>query len=53
VRQEADVQGYFEGLEIVPPGLVEVSTWLPDSDLAPRQATYEWIEYGGLGRVVR
>lgn len=53
VREQADVHRYFEGLEIVPPGLMEVSGWLPDSDLAPKQATHEWIEYGGLGRVVR
>jgi O-methyltransferase involved in polyketide biosynthesis len=53
VREQADVHRYFEGLEIMPPGLMEVSTWLPDSDLAPKQATHEWIEYGGLGRVIR
>jgi S-adenosyl methyltransferase len=51
VRQQADVDGYFAGLEIMPPGLMEVSTWLPDSEPGPRQATHEWIEYGGLGRV--
>jgi hypothetical protein len=41
---------YFDGLEILEPGLVEVSTWRPDSDVGPKQLTQEWIEYGGLAR---
>ncbi|MEV6961068.1 SAM-dependent methyltransferase [Streptomyces sp. NPDC051207] len=51
VRQEKDVAELFEGLEILEPGLVEVSTWRPDTEVAPRQATQEWIEFGGVGRV--
>lgn len=35
VRQEKDVAGWFEGTEILDPGLVEVSTWRPDSEVAP------------------
>jgi S-adenosyl methyltransferase len=49
VRQEKDVAQWFEGLDILDPGLVEVSTWRPDSEVAPRQATQEWIEFGGVG----
>jgi hypothetical protein len=51
VRQEKDVESYFEGLEILEPGLVEVSTWRPDTEVAPRQLTQEWIEFGGVGRL--
>ncbi|MCC5036662.1 SAM-dependent methyltransferase [Streptomyces sp. WAC 00631] len=51
VRQQRDLEQFFEGLEILEPGLVEVSTWRPDTDLAPRQRTQEWIEYGGVGRL--
>ncbi|MDO0938808.1 SAM-dependent methyltransferase [Streptomyces sp. DG2A-72] len=51
VRQEKDVAALFEGLEILEPGLVEVSTWRPDSEVAPRQLTHEWIEFGGVGRL--
>ncbi|MBT2529925.1 SAM-dependent methyltransferase [Streptomyces sp. ISL-99] len=51
VREESDVHSFLEGLEIIRPGLVEVSTWRPDSDLAPRQKTMEWIEFGGVARV--
>ena len=51
VRREQDVAALFEGLEILPPGLVEVSTWRPDTEVAPRQQTQEWIEFGGVARV--
>ncbi|MEV0981452.1 SAM-dependent methyltransferase [Streptomyces sp. NPDC049915] len=52
VRQEKDVAELFEGLEILEPGLVEVSTWRPDTEVAPRQLSHEWIEFGGVGRIV-
>lgn len=54
VRQEKDVAELFEvaGLEILEPGLVEVSTWRPDNEVMPRQVSQEWIEFGGVGKVV-
>ncbi|MDH2394126.1 SAM-dependent methyltransferase [Streptomyces sp. HNM0663] len=51
VREVRDVQAYLSGLDVLAPGLVEVSTWRPDSELAPRQRTHEWIEYGGVARL--
>ncbi|MFI6587186.1 SAM-dependent methyltransferase [Embleya sp. NPDC050493] len=51
VREPAQVDSYFEGLTILEPGLVEVSTWRPDSHVTARQQTDEWIEYGGLARI--
>ncbi|MFF4503820.1 SAM-dependent methyltransferase [Streptomyces sp. NPDC001401] len=51
VRQEKDVAAWFEGMDILEPGLVEVSTWRPDNEVAPRQLTQEWIEFGGVGRL--
>ncbi|MFF1272674.1 SAM-dependent methyltransferase [Streptomyces marokkonensis] len=51
VREPKDVESYFEELEILEPGLVEVSTWRPDTEVAPRQLTQEWIEFGGVGRL--
>ncbi|WP_328498632.1 SAM-dependent methyltransferase [Streptomyces sp. NBC_00414] len=51
VRQEKDVAALFDGLEILEPGLVEVSTWRPDSEVQTRQLSQEWIEFGGLGRL--
>ncbi|MCZ9341806.1 SAM-dependent methyltransferase, partial [Streptomyces sp. TRM76130] len=51
VREQKDVAEWFEGMEILDPGLVEVSTWRPDTEVAPRQLTKEWIEFGGVGRI--
>ncbi|SEG82470.1 S-adenosyl methyltransferase [Actinacidiphila yanglinensis] len=51
VRRESDLLEYLDGTEILPPGLVEVSTWRADSDLAPLQPSFEWIEFGGVGRI--
>ena len=51
VREESDVARYLEGLELLPPGLVEVSTWRADNELAPRQPSNEWIEFGGVARI--
>ncbi|MEU9097914.1 SAM-dependent methyltransferase [Streptomyces sp. NPDC048361] len=54
VRSTAEVGRYFDGLAPQKADApVEVSTWYPDTDIAPRQATQEWIEYGGVGKVVR
>ncbi|SOE09003.1 S-adenosyl methyltransferase [Streptomyces sp. 2323.1] len=50
VRERHEVDAFFRDMDVVQPGLVEVSEWLPDSDLAPRQRSSEWIEYGGVGR---
>jgi hypothetical protein len=51
VRQEKDVAALFDGMDILEPGLVEVSDWRPDSEVAPRQPSREWIEFGGVGRL--
>ena len=50
VRQQDDVVRYFDGLEVLAPGLVEVTEWRPDSDLGPKQPSNEWIEFGGVAR---
>ncbi|MEU5240500.1 SAM-dependent methyltransferase [Streptomyces lydicus] len=52
VRQAHELAGFLEGLEIMEPGLLEVSTWKPDADIGPKQLTQEWIEYGGVARKV-
>jgi S-adenosyl methyltransferase len=51
VRRERDVHRFLSGTQILEPGLVEVSTWRPDNDLAPKQPGDEWIEFGGVGRL--
>jgi len=51
VRESTDVGTYFAGLELLEPGLVEVSTWRPDdAPGAATQETTEWIEFGGVAR---
>jgi hypothetical protein len=49
VRTRADVEQFFAGLDVVPPGLVEITTWRPDGTEAEEQ-TFDWIEYGGAAR---
>jgi hypothetical protein len=49
VRARAEVDEFFSGLEVIPPGLVEVTGWRPD-DLPPVDQTFDLIEYGGAGR---
>ncbi|MGI5484925.1 SAM-dependent methyltransferase [Streptomyces lavendofoliae] len=52
VRSLTEVSHFFDGLHLVEyDEPVEVSTWLPDTDLFPRQQTKEWIEYGGVARI--
>jgi hypothetical protein len=52
VRSLAEVGRFFGGLELMKAdGPVEVSTWYPDTEISPRQATQEWIEYGAVARL--
>ncbi|MGW1771770.1 SAM-dependent methyltransferase [Streptomyces sp. NPDC002104] len=54
VRSLSEVTRFFDQLELleVPKQEpVEVSLWRPDSDLAPRQNSKEWIEYGGVALI--
>ena len=39
---------FFEGYELIEPGLVDISTWRPDGTNEEQSA--EWIEYGGVAR---
>jgi SAM-dependent methyltransferase len=52
VRESSDVRAYFDGLELLTPGLVEVSTWRPDDTPGATQETTEWIEFGGVARKI-
>jgi len=49
VRTKAEVDQFFDGLEVIPPGLVEITTWRPGATAAEEQ-TFDWIEYGGVAR---
>ncbi|MFG1923462.1 SAM-dependent methyltransferase [Cryptosporangium sp. NPDC048952] len=51
VRPPAQIETFLAGLDVLEPGLVEISTWRPDPAFAgPEQTSLEWIEYGGVAR---
>lgn len=48
IRKKQEVRAFFEGLEVVEPGLVDVTTWRPDGQ--EEEQTREWIVFGGVAR---
>ena len=48
VRSREEVAAYFDGLELVPPGLVKAIDWHPDGREEPQSD--EWFEFGGVAR---
>ncbi|MFB7950282.1 SAM-dependent methyltransferase [Kitasatospora phosalacinea] len=55
VRTKDEVRDFFaiDRLAIEkPPGLLDVTDWRPDGHAPARQKSLEWIEYGGLARVL-
>jgi SAM-dependent methyltransferase len=47
-RSREEVQAFFDGLEIVPPGVVDSVEWQPDGREEEQSA--EWFEYAGVAR---
>ncbi|MFG1703743.1 SAM-dependent methyltransferase [Nonomuraea sp. M3C6] len=47
-REHAEVARFFDGFDLVDPGLVTIDTWRPDPD-DPAPAATKWL-YGGVGR---
>jgi len=48
LRSLAEVTGFFDGLELVEPGVVQIPWWHPDGEVPPDSGKI-WI-YGGIGR---
>jgi hypothetical protein len=48
VREKAEVQAFFDGLEIVDPGLMHVAGWR--AEIPEDLRTRDFFEYGGVGR---
>ncbi|MBO0808462.1 MAG: SAM-dependent methyltransferase [Actinobacteria bacterium] len=46
LRSEAEVARFFDGLELVPPGLVAIHTWRPDGPVPPGATS----AHGGVAR---
>ncbi|WP_346074845.1 SAM-dependent methyltransferase [Streptomyces graminearus] len=51
VREEHEVRAYLDGLEIIEPGLVDVTQWRPDKRAAAKAGDEEWVEWGGVARL--
>lgn len=49
VRTVEEVAPWFEGLELLEPGLVEASRWRPEAG-DEAQPSMEWIEFAGVAR---
>ena len=46
-RSRAEVTAFFDGLDLVSPGVVPVPHWRPDSDMEAKAPTMAWC---GVGR---
>ncbi|MFG3285309.1 SAM-dependent methyltransferase [Streptomyces sp. NPDC048111] len=51
VRTTQDVRDYFDGMDLLEPGLVDVVDWRPDPGLTPRRRADDWVEWGGVARL--
>lgn len=49
VRAVEEIAGFFEGLDLVDPGIVQVTRWRPDADGAQGEPA-DVDAYGGVGR---
>jgi hypothetical protein len=49
-RRKQEVRAFFDGLEVVDPGLVDVNEWHPDGH--EEQQSTSWIEFGGVAQKV-
>jgi hypothetical protein len=48
IRKRQEVRSFFERLEPVEPGLVNITAWRPDG--REEEQSERWIEYGGVAR---
>ena len=50
-RSKEEIAGFFDGMEIVPPGIVATPDWRPDSGSDPRTDPRDVHMYGAVGRI--
>ncbi len=48
IRKKQEVRAFFEGLEVVEPGLVNLTTWRPDG--REEEQSQQWVMFGGVAR---
>ncbi len=51
LRSQAEVERFFDGLELVPPGVCSVADWHPADPDAPRPTPAEICALGGVARI--
>jgi hypothetical protein len=47
-RKKQEVREFFDGLEVIEPGLVNINDWHPDG--REEEQSTQWIEFGGVAR---
>jgi hypothetical protein len=48
IRKKQEVRDFFDGLELVEPGLVNITAWRPDGQ--EEEQSQQWIVFGGVAR---
>ncbi len=48
IRKKQEVRAFFEGLEVVEPGLVNLTAWRPDG--REEEQSQQWVMFGGIAR---
>jgi S-adenosyl methyltransferase len=48
IRKKQEVRAFFDGLEVVEPGLVNLTTWHPDG--REEEQSQQWVMFGGVAR---
>jgi hypothetical protein len=51
MRPKADIERFFEGLEMVEPGLVHIGDWRPDADTPQPVGGFKAPIWGGVARI--
>jgi S-adenosyl methyltransferase len=51
LRSRQQVSGFFQGFDLVEPGVVQVPLWRPDHEPLPPRELAKVAIYGGVGRV--
>ena len=46
IRKKQEVRDFFDGLELVEPGLVNITAWRPDG--REEEQSQQWIVFGGV-----
>jgi S-adenosyl methyltransferase len=48
IRRKQEVRAFFDGLEVVEPGLVNLTAWRPDG--REEEQSQQWVMFGGVAR---